>query len=287
MKAFKFLMMSVVLVALASCSTNSSSTTAGRNVSFLVTDAPAWYNFKAVNVEITGIDYQLAGDSSKWQPLTPFNAGVYNLKALSNGFFKQLGQIQLPNIALIKNIRLNLGTNNTVMLADSTVKPLLVWNNNNNQNVAILHINQEHATASGDSIMIDFNLARSIVYTHYGYMLKPVLRGFIANQTASLDGFLTPDTLNCKLAYKIFIIYNGDTITTASDTNDHNHFKLWGLPKGAYTVQIVPISDTTTTNTFNITIDMNGNGIFKFGDLAGDQGGKELENNLWNKFFKH
>ena len=284
MKAFKFLMMSVVLVALASCSTNSSSTTAGRNVSFLVTDAPAWYNFKAVNVEITGIDYQLAGDSSKWQTLTPFSAGVYNLKALSNGFFRQLGQIQLPNIALIKNIRLNIGSNNTVELADSTVKPLSIWNN---QNSVILHINQEHATASGDSIMVDFNLARSIVYSHNGYMLKPVLRGFVTNETASLDGFITPDTLNCKLAYKIFIIYNGDTITTASDANDHNHFKLWGLPKGAYTVQIVPINDTTTTNTFNISINMNEDGIFKFGDLAGTDGGKELENNLWNKFFKH
>ncbi len=284
MKAFKFLMMSVVLVALASCSTNSSSTTAGRNVSFLVTDAPAWYNFKAVNVEITGIDYQLAGDSSKWQTLTPFSSGVYNLKALSNGFFKQLGQIQLPNIALIKNIRLNIGSNNTVVLADSTVKPLSIWNN---QNSVILHINQEHATASGDSIMVDFNLARSIVYSHNGYMLKPVLRGFVTNETASLDGFITPDTLNCKVAYKIFIIYNGDTITTASDANDHNHFKLWGLPKGAYTVQIVPINDTTTTNTFNITIHMNGDGIFKFDDLAGTDGGKELENNLWNKFFNH
>jgi len=278
-------MISVVLVALASCSTNNISTTAGRNVSFLVTDAPAWYNFKAVNVEITGIDYQLAGDSSKWHTLTPFNAGVYNLKALSNGFFKQLGQIQLPNIALIKNIRLNIGSNNTVVLADSdsTVKPLSVWNS---QNSVILHINQEHATASGDSIMVDFNLARSIVYSHNGYMLKPVLRGFVTNETASLDGFITPDTLNCKLAYKIFIIYNGDTITTASDAQDHNHFKLWGLPKGTYTVQIAPINDTTTTNTVNITINMNGNGIFKFEDLAGTAG-KELENNLWNNFFKH
>jgi hypothetical protein len=283
MKVFKFLIMSVVLVALASCSTNSSSTTAGRNVSFLVTDAPAWYNFKAVNVEITGIDYQLAGDST-WQTLTPFSAGVYDLKALSNGFFRQLGQIQLPNIALIKNIRLTIGTNNNVVLADNTVKSLSVWNN---QNSVLLHINQEHATASGDSIMVDFNLARSIVYSHNGYILKPVLRGFVTNETASLDGFITPDTLNCKLAYKIFIIYNGDTITTASDAQNHNHFKLWGFPKGAYTVQIVPINDTTTTNTFNITINMNGDGIFKFGDLAGTDGGKELENNLWNKFFNH
>ncbi|MGC9150754.1 MAG: DUF4382 domain-containing protein [Microbacter sp.] len=287
MKALKFLMMSFVLVLLASCSTSTKPGTAdgSRNVAFLVTDAPMWYNFKAVNVDIQGIDYQVVGDSSNWHALTPFNQGVYNLKALQNGFFKQLGQLQLPNIQLIKKIRLTLGSNNSVVLADSTSKPLSIWGN---QNTVTLNINQRNFSTGGDSIMVDFNLARSIVYMHNGYVLKPVLRAFITNQSAALDGFLTPDTLNCKVAYKVYIIYNGDTITTATDTRNHNHFRLMGLPAdSSYTVQIVPINGGSQPYQVNITI--NKNGYIKIDNLAQNwyQNMLNWQKQWWNEFFKH
>jgi len=287
MKALKFLLMSFVIVLFASCSTNSSntSTTGSRNVAFLVTDAPMWYNFKAVNVDIQGIDYQVVGDTSNWHTLTPFNQGTYNLKALQNGFFKSLGQLQLPNISLIKKIRLTLGPNNTVILADSTIKPLNIWGN---QNTVTLNINQRNFSTSGDSIMVDFNLARSIVYTHNGYVLKPVLRAFITNQTASLDGFLTPDTLNCKVAYKVYIIYGGDTITTATDLKNHNHFRLMGLPAdSSYTVQIVPINSDSQPYSVNITI--NKKGYIKIDNLAQNwyQNMLNWQKQWWNQFFKH
>lgn len=286
MKALKFLMMSFVLVLLASCSNATHSSTDGsRNVSFLVTDAPMWYNFKAVNVDIQGIDYQIVGDSSNWHTLTPFNQGVYNLKALQNGFFKQLGQIQLPNISLIKKIRLTLGQQNSVVLADSTVKPLSIWGN---QNTVTLNINQRNFSTGGDSIMVDFNLARSIVYTHNGYILKPVIRGFITNQTAAIDGFLTPDTLNCKVAYKVYIIYGGDTITTATDLRNHNHFRLMGLPADStYTIQIVPINGESQPYQVNITI--NKKGYLKINDMAQNwyQNMLNWQKQWWNQFFKH
>jgi hypothetical protein len=276
MKAFKFSMMGVVLLLMGSCSSNSSNnTTGGRNVSFLVTDAPMWYSFKSVNVQITGIDYQVAADSA-WQTLTPFNAGVYDLEALTNGLCRQLGQIQLPNIATIRNIRLNLGTDNTVVLANDSTRPLTIWNN---QSSVILHINQNRITASGDSIMVDFNLARSIMLTRTGYILKPVLRGYIESQTTSIYGYITPDTLRCKVEYDVFIISNGDTISTASDVNHMNFFRLSGLPAGTYTIQIVPVNSTKSPFTLEITI--NQNGIMKL-----DKFSPQWQNLLWNRFFR-
>jgi len=115
--------------------------------------------------------------------------------------------------------------------------------------------------------------------TRTGYILNPVLRGYIESQTASIWGYITPDTLRCKVEYDVFIISNGDTISTASDVNHMNFFRLSGLPAGTYTVQIIPINSTKSPFTLEITINQNG-----FMQL--DKFSPQWQNLLWTKFFR-
>src|SRR5258706_11144883 len=82
-----------------------------------LTDAPG--DFQEVNIDIQ--DVQVSADTGGWQSLS-VNKGVYNLLEFTNGSDVLLGSIELPP-GKISQVRLVLGSNNTVKISDQ-VMPL-------------------------------------------------------------------------------------------------------------------------------------------------------------------
>ena len=99
--------------------------------------------------------------------------------------------------------------------------------------------------------MLDFDIAHSIMLRKDGnFYLKPVMRCFVRETTASIGGFVLP----AKLATKVFVVIGTDTIATVSDVKKSNRFKLDGFTAGTYTVQFMPLDSANVTFTRNVEI---------------------------------
>jgi len=260
----KILYLAIFAVALmTSCSNNESANSLSSNptvASVYLTDAPGmrpnpfcqgpWQRYISVNLDIVGIQYY-AKDSLKkdstWKA-SNFKETIVNIAALSNGDSTLLTMIDIPTGEKIHKIKFLLGANSTVVLSDSTVKRLNIRERSDSS--IIVHV-IENPTALKFDIMLDFDIAHSIIMGPQGnFYLAPVMRGFIMQESAHITGFVSPK----KLATKVFVVSNSDTIATVSDIFRNNRFKLSGLHNGQYTVQFMPLNGTkvTVTKTVNV-----------------------------------
>ena len=60
-----------------------------------------------------------------------------------------------------------------------------------------------------------------------------------------------------RLATKVFVVIDNDTITTVSDVNRFNLFKLDGFTTGTYTLQFMPVDSARVTFTKTVEIKKN------------------------------
>ena len=166
-KAFLFatalLTASVIFYA---CKKNNEGTT---NLRVNLTDAP--FDASMVNVDIKEVNVKFRDDSTSWIKLST-KAGVYNLLGLQNGVDTLLAVGPVPT-GLLKEIRLVLGTENSIVIND-TIYPLTIPSGGTSG----LKIKVNKNLAAGiDSILVDFDAGLSVIKTGNGtYSLKPVIK---------------------------------------------------------------------------------------------------------------
>ena len=116
MKKYILILMGIGFL-LTGCSKNNSSTNPA-HIQIKLTDAPG--DYKAVNVDVKEVQINTTTDStSGWESVPNLNAGVYNLMDLTGGADTLLGTLDMP-AGKISQVRLILGSNNTVTLKDGT-----------------------------------------------------------------------------------------------------------------------------------------------------------------------
>lgn len=202
------------------------------SVGFYLTDAPiVKKGYLAVNLYVKGVSYSV--DAANWTPL-PISQSIVEITKFSNGKNLFLSNIVLDAGVKVIQVRLLLGPNNTVVLSDGTVKPLIVPSGYTSG--LKLNVQSVPTLTSGYKVLIDFDAARSIVARGNGtFSLKPVVRSYIEANTSYIDGYLSPK----NLPVRIFTINPaGDTISTVSDTLNYNYFRLTGLFSGTYKLQV-------------------------------------------------
>lgn len=198
-----------------------------------LTDAPG--DYQEVNVEIEGVEIHTSDGEEEegWQSLNTAS-GVYNLLELTNGLDTLLGSIEIP-AGRVSQIRLKLGDNNTLKVNDETY-PLNVPSGS--QSGLKLQIHQDFAEGVTYKILLDFDVARSIVTTGNGnYKLKPVIRTITEAQSGAIKGIIDP----AAATPAIYAIKGQDTVATGY-SNDAGQFLLQGVPAGTYTVSVSPNS---------------------------------------------
>jgi Domain of unknown function (DUF4382) len=155
----------VSIVFFTQCSKSEDSNT---NLKIIMVDGPTALD--EVNVDVQGFKINFREDSLGWIniPVTP---RVYNLLALQNGVSAILGSATVST-APVKEIRLILGTNNTVK-ENGVILPLTVPSGS--ESGLKIKVDKKLAT-SVDSLVIDFDAALSVKKETDGFKLKPVIK---------------------------------------------------------------------------------------------------------------
>src|SRR5260221_321957 len=208
-----------------------------------LTDAPG--DFQEVNIDIQ--DVQVSADTGGWKSLD-VKKGVYNLLKFTNGLDTLLGTVELP-AGKVSQIRLVLGSNNTVKISDQ-VKPLTTPSAQQSG----LKI-QVHTTLTAGftyKITLDFDAARSIVSTGSGaFILKPVIRSIVDAQSGAIKGMVTP----AASTPAVDAIQGTETVATTYADPSTGNFLLKGLAAGSYSVAFAPKTGyVTPPDLTNVTV---------------------------------
>jgi hypothetical protein len=231
-KANKVFLMIVMLASMAmwlmGCGESESTNS---KIEVWLTDAPG--DYQEVNIDLTAIEVHTEdGDAeSGWISLNA-NEGVYNLLDLTNGIDTLIGNIEIP-AGKISQIRLKLGENNSIKVGGETYD---LSTPSAQQSGLKIQVHQELKAGITYKILLDFDVARSIVLTGNGtYKLKPVIRSIAEAQDGAIKGVVSPK----ESSPAVYAIMNADTLgTTFCDTT--GHFLIRGLPAGSYTVAFQP-----------------------------------------------
>ena len=241
-KLFFLLFVAVITVSFNSCNDDKSSTTYAYNVR--LTDAPGPY--EKVNIDLQAVE--VTGNNGQTVMLNT-TAGIYNLLDLSNGLSTLIATSNL-NDAEVKQIRLILGSNNTVVVAGVSY-PLDTPSAE--QSGLKLQVNQILQADIQNEILIDFDANVSIIQTGNGtYKLKPVLRTIVTAITGNIKGSITPiGTL------AIVSATSSSNVVYSSNVNSLGFFQISGLPAGAYTFTITPLLPLLPVTQLNIVVAAN------------------------------
>ncbi|MCL6524252.1 MAG: DUF4382 domain-containing protein [Thermoflavifilum sp.] len=226
------------LLIISSCQ-KSANTAGPAHVEFYLTDDPGAYQAVWIDVQQVWVNTSndTSDNSSGWQQVPLFKPGLYNLLDLRNGEDTILGAIDLP-AGNISQIRLVLGTNNSLVLNNGTQVPLTTPSGQ--QSGVKLNVHQSITAGVPYAIVLDFDAARSIVKAGNSgqYLLKPVIRTFLKSTGGAIDGYVLPDSAQAQ----VWAIMNTDTLGALPDST--GYYKFWGISAGTY--QLVFQSDSTT-----------------------------------------
>ncbi len=237
----------IALFCLTACEKTENNPPA-ENASTLqlyLTDNPA--DYKSVWIDIEKVMVHLSGDTlqqSGWRELPVLQSGKYDLLALRNGADTLLAAAEVP-AGRLTEIRLLLGSDNSIVLKDGDSSKLFIPTDKDNGKEIILKV--EHFLLKPGvpfELVLDFNLAKSIsepARPDSGeYRLNPFIHVFAKGAGASIQGWVFPDSAN---AHVLAISPNKDTLS-AIPNDVGGFYKFWGIPDGQYTLLF--LADSTT-----------------------------------------
>lgn len=216
----------LLVMQMSSCTKDTTDNKQVAKLTVRMTDAPA--NYDEVLIDVQGFEITGNGGSAVMLNTT---AKVYNLLELSNGVNTLIATGDL-NAGTVSQIRLILGTNNSVKVA-GVVYPLATPSAL--QSGLKLQLNQTFEAGVEYSILLDFDASQSIVLKgNNEYQLKPIIRTIDTAISGSIKGSITP------LAGNVLITATSNGVTYTSVTAANGSFLIAGLPLGTYNITITP-----------------------------------------------
>lgn len=231
--------------AMTSCSKddddNNNNTTSGKaKVTMRLTDGPADYDHVYIDIQKVEVTMQDSGAVT----LTPIRPGVYDLLQFSNGIDTMLLTTDLPT-GTIQQIRLVLGTNNSVVVDNQTYA--LTTPSGQTSGIK-LNLNQTLQANQSYDFWIDFDAGKSVHQTGNGkYMLKPVIRTYSALTNGKIKGIVLP----LSAMATVYAISGTDTFSAIPNATT-GAYAIAGLPAATYSVTldagVATFVDTTVSN---------------------------------------
>ena len=221
----KLILAALIAASIISCKKNdddNNNTTATMKV--YITDAPGDYEHIYLDV------VEIAVNNGGWQKLTLTQPDTFDILDYTNGNKLLLADGSI-NADSTSEIRLVLGSNNTIVLKDGTSHELKVPSGSSSG--LKLKLNNTKTLQPGQTyyVVMDFDAAKSIVETGNGkYMLKPVIRCYWEEGMGAAEGYVLPDTS------QVFVHAINGTDTLGSTISDGTgYYKVTGLPQATYT----------------------------------------------------
>lgn len=243
-KFFKLLFLSLItLTFLSSCSSDSDIEGTSK-VQFKLVDAPG--DYLEVNVEIVDIQYNNSADDDSWKSFTSFSGPVkVDLTTLIAGNSLLLSD-EIIESGMLKQIRLVLGTDNTLLIDGETNLRDLSTPSAQQSGLKLM-LNQELEAGFTYSFILDWDVQKSIVKAGNSgnYNLKPTIRVNAEKSSATITGTVIDDngtlvtTDDEPLENALVSVYNSsDLLIAETYTNTEGKFTVQGLPEGDYKVKV-------------------------------------------------
>jgi hypothetical protein len=240
MKRTKFMWPALLLGAalgFSSCSNDDESATGTSKMEVRLTDAPGDYSKVLIDIKSVQVhtDGNANDNSNGWITLSNINPGIYNLLDFSNGKDTLLAASNLPS-GRISQIRLVLGTNNSLVLKDSTIKELKTPSGQTSG--LKVKIDADLAPDVTYVVLLDFDASKSIVAKGNGtYSLKPVIRTITQAVAGGIKGIVTPGALGNEVQVIETVPGSNAKIDTVGGFTDANgNYLIKGLVGGTYNV---------------------------------------------------
>jgi hypothetical protein len=141
-------------------------------------------------------------------------------------------------VGTVRKVRVTLGTKNTVTTKDGVKHDLVLQNET--ENYLYVHLHNEHrghgrdqAAAADKEVVIDFDVARSIIEENGVYYLRPKIRPFHDQNAGAIEGKVLPANI---FAVVTALDASGAEVAKALPKPD-GEFKIRGLADGTYTLK--------------------------------------------------
>jgi hypothetical protein len=231
----------IAAALVAACSSGTSTGPATMNV--MLVDAPTG-EYEAVNVDVQQVLIKGDGD---WITLGSPNQ-VYDLLHLTKGISATLVDGATLPAGHYGQMRLLLGSRNTVVLPGGAVEPLKVPSGQQTGVKLIVNFDVEPGTTS--DVYIDFDAHKSVFVHQAGasgkYILRPTVRAYDKLETGSISGIVTDAGTAAPIAgveVTAQAIVDGKPVVVASDFTDATGRYVLGLLPvgGSYHVVSQPV----------------------------------------------
>ena len=238
MKALvKNLLLSLILLASFACDTDDSPKSGQARVNFYLVDAPAdfdevWIEVLALRVKSDHEKSEMSEDDNSWKEIVFEGSRYINLLDLTGGNTLLLGTEDFPE-GKIDQIRLILGEDNYLIKNGNRLE---LQTPSAQQSGLKIKVNQEIEAGNSYNLMIDFDVAKSIVVAGNSgnIILKPVLRAFL-EQSQGVQGQVLP-----LAAQPVQVNVNGSGVDLNTFTDTKGNYVIQGIQPGTYTLTFTP-----------------------------------------------
>jgi Domain of unknown function (DUF4382) len=168
------------------------------------------------------------GTSGGWMPVAT-HPGIYDILRFRNGLDTLFGTASFDAIKGLHKVRVTLGSGNSVVFNGIT-SPLTI---HNNDNIIVINIDESAVAVNSGSLTsfwIDIDAGRSIRQHNNEFELKPNVKVFSREKSASIEGRVLPAD-----ASVVVMAINGSDTASAKPERE-GEFKFIGLKPGTYTL---------------------------------------------------
>lgn len=205
-----------------------------------MTDAPG--DYEALTVEIEGIEVYHEG--SGWISLSN-DVQYVNVLDLTNGVETQLAIQQEAEIGVYSKLKIKFGDDHKLTLKNTTelggiftTATLLLDLSLGGPDEIVIDINEEISAEQGVDLLVDFNVAQSIIKIGEAYILKPAIAE-IKDRSTGING-------EVKGAASAAIILTNGSDSISAYTNTEGNFLLRGMDPGTYDMYVYPKGEENT-----------------------------------------